>query len=522
MSNSETAKPIEFQANATAQPIASPHGRITLGTLVSYLFGSREAIRALATHRDTVGLGLIFVLSAAFAREYDGEDLLHEPWHLLLPLVASLGTSLVLFCLVEYVARCRESECARFLSRYRSFLGLYWMTAPLAWLYAVPVERFLSPADAMAANLWFLGIVSLWRVLLITRVFSVLHSPRDGAASPASFFFVVMLFADSLAVFLVGFIDLPVLVLMGGVRLTETESVLADTKLLVTFFGVLTWPIWLIGTLAVASGKTPWSWANADLSIRHPISAPVKCLAAASVLVWIAVLPWTQPEQQLRGSVERDLREGRYREALTTMSAHQRDEFPPHWNPPPRIGSARERPRILKIVVALSPTDAPWVRQLFLDKFEAALGRSYFPMETLWVQADPAEILSVLVSQPEGKAILSRQRELLSKLQRWRHDSSDEAKQKINAMLVQLIEPPVEISGDAREVEWPDLYVRSWHEYLTQLEQIEDRELVLKTHEARLRTVLDEPRFVPADVLFRVRKLLTPAFPANAGQSDAP
>ena len=450
MSNSETAKPIEFQANATAQPNAPQHGRITLGTLVSYLFGSREAIRALATHRDTVGLGLIFVLSAAFAREYDGEDLLHEPWHLLLPLIASLGTSLVLFCLVEYVARCRESECARFLSRYRSFLGLYWMTAPLAWLYAVPVERFLSPADATVANLWFLGIVSLWRVLLITRVFSVLHSPRDGAASPASFFFVVMLFADSLAVFLVGFIDLPVLVLMGGVRLTETESVLADTKLLVTFFGVLTWPIWLIGTLAVASGKTPWSWANADLSIRHPISAPVKCLAAASVLVWIAVLPWTQPEQQLRGSVERDLREGRYREALTTMSAHQRDEFPPHWNPPPRIGSARERPRILKIVVALSLNDAPWVRELFIDKLDAALGRHGFPMETLWAEAEASVILACLEGLPEGEAILRDKHEHLQRLLSWNTLPADQ-QQRLEAVVKRLnAEPAPEKPHDDR------------------------------------------------------------------------
>jgi len=35
-------------------------------------------------------------LLPAFAREYDGEDLLHEPWHLLLPLVASLATSFIL------------------------------------------------------------------------------------------------------------------------------------------------------------------------------------------------------------------------------------------------------------------------------------------------------------------------------------------------------------------------------------------------------------------------------------------
>ena len=204
------------------------------------------------------------------------------------------------------------------------------------------------------------------------------------------------------------------------------------------------------------------------------------------------------------------------------MSAPHRDAFPPHWDPPPRIGSSLERPRILKIVAVLSPDDTPWVRQLFFDKLEAALGRSRFPMETLWMHADLAEIFSVLESHPQRGAILSRQRDLLSQLPRWSRHSSDEVKQKINATLLRLVEPPAELSGEFRERDWPVTYASSWHEYLTQFEQIEDRELVLKTHEARLRAVLDEPHFFPADVLFRVRKLLTPSSPANAGQSDAP
>ncbi len=441
MSNSEPTKRIELQANATPQVIAPQHGPITVATLVSYLFGSREAIRTLATHRDTVGLGLIFVLSAAFAREYDGENLLHEPWHLLLPLVASFGTSLVLFCLVDVVAWCRNSKRARFLSRYRSLLGLYWMTAPLAWLYAIPVERFLPPADATVANLWFLGIVSLWRVLLITRVFFVLYSQRDAAPSPASFFFVVMLFADSLAVFLVSYIDLPILVVMGGVRLTDTESVLAGAKLLVTLFGVLTWPIWLIGTLGVACGKTQWAWTEADISSHHPMSALVKCLAAASVLVWIAVLPWTQPEQQLRGSVERDLRSSHYRKALTTMSAHRRNEFPPHWDPP-HIGYPRERPRILKIVAALSSEDVKWVRELFIDKLDAALGRHGLPQATLWVEVDASVILAGLEGLPEGEVILRDKHELLQRLLSWKLLPADQ-QQRLEAVVKRLNAEPM-------------------------------------------------------------------------------
>ena len=35
------------------------------------------------------------------------------------------------------------------------------MTAPLAWLYAVPVERFLPAYEAVKANLFFLAVVSV-------------------------------------------------------------------------------------------------------------------------------------------------------------------------------------------------------------------------------------------------------------------------------------------------------------------------------------------------------------------------
>ena len=52
------------------------------------------------------------------------------------------------------------------------------MTAPLAWLYAIPYERFLSPVGATRANLWTLGLVAAWRVLLIIRVLVVLLSYR--------------------------------------------------------------------------------------------------------------------------------------------------------------------------------------------------------------------------------------------------------------------------------------------------------------------------------------------------------
>ena len=65
---------------------------MTISTLIRYLVGHRRAILEVAESKSAVWLGLLFVISAGFAREYDGVDLLHEPWHLALPLGASLAT----------------------------------------------------------------------------------------------------------------------------------------------------------------------------------------------------------------------------------------------------------------------------------------------------------------------------------------------------------------------------------------------------------------------------------------------
>jgi hypothetical protein len=51
-------------------------------TLFLYLICNSQAILEIARGRRPLGLGLLFVLSAGLARDYDGEDLLHEPWHL--------------------------------------------------------------------------------------------------------------------------------------------------------------------------------------------------------------------------------------------------------------------------------------------------------------------------------------------------------------------------------------------------------------------------------------------------------
>lgn len=101
-------------------------------TLLHYWLFDRDAVERIIESRGALLLGGVFVLSAAFAREYDGADLLREPWHLAIPFGASLVASLVLYGFLATPARVSGAGDLDFLRRYPAFLGLFWMTAPLA------------------------------------------------------------------------------------------------------------------------------------------------------------------------------------------------------------------------------------------------------------------------------------------------------------------------------------------------------------------------------------------------------
>ncbi|WP_010588423.1 hypothetical protein [Schlesneria paludicola] len=267
---------------------ASVDDQTSLSTVVAYLFGSRAAILNLASNRGTIWLSLLLVISAGFAREYDGEDLLHQPAHLFLPLIASLATSMLLFSLIYLLSLRRQAGTGNFLGAYLIFLGLYWMTAPLAWLYAIPFERFMNAADAVSMNLNLLGLVSIWRVLLITRVIAVIFNARLET------FFPVMLFADTVALFLTSLVPVPLMATMGGIRLTESESIISNRTMEVVILGMLSYPVWLLGTCVVFSLSTPvWTWMVTDRQSIDRIRRSVWVVATLMILGWIVVLPIT-------------------------------------------------------------------------------------------------------------------------------------------------------------------------------------------------------------------------------------
>lgn len=255
------------------------HSAISLKSIASYLAGNRSAILAFAQNPRTVWLGLILVFSAGFAREYDHEDLLRQPWHLLVPLMASLLTSFLLFCLIHVLAIHRGAETAGFRKGYRTFLGLYWMSAPLAWVYAIPVERFLPPEGAVFANMVLLAFVSFWRVVLIVRVIVVVYLAKTLTVLP-----VVLLFADSVMLFLFATLPHPVISIMGGTR-RGYESVIAMVTAEAGIAGTLSLPFWLLGSLKVY-GSTEPEWAYAVTATKT--SAEIR--RSVWVFVWASIL----------------------------------------------------------------------------------------------------------------------------------------------------------------------------------------------------------------------------------------
>jgi hypothetical protein len=348
-------------------------GIVTIGR---FLIGQRQAILDIAASRHAIWLGLLFVFSAGFAREYDGEDLLHELWHLLIPLIASLATSTLLYCLLWIVVRGWVTIPNEWRT-FGAFVTLYWMTAPLAWLYAIPVERFLTAADSVTANYWLLGIVATWRVLLIIRVASVLFQ-----APAAQLVLPVLLFSHTVLVALTIIIPAPILAIMGGVRLSEADKIIAGVNFLILMTSQLVWPVLAIGTIisvfAVQRQTRAPSLATVPaLKVQRTAWLP----AAASLAIWFLILPLTQPQQQRRWQAEQLMKSGEVAAAVKFMSQYQQQDFPPHWDPPPLVGVRFDllsltkpgRPvPLIDVVEAIDrlPNVAPWIRETYRRKFE--------------------------------------------------------------------------------------------------------------------------------------------------------
>ncbi|MEX2218024.1 MAG: hypothetical protein WD749_04625 [Phycisphaerales bacterium] len=337
---------------------------MTLVTLLRYYTGSRGAIVEIAATRGVLAVGFIFVLSASLARNYDGAFLPREPGVLLHGLGASVGNALVLWGLMWTIASAQSFPgIPGFWRGFAVFLGLFWMTAPMAWLYGIPYERFMPETDAIRANVWTLAFVAAARVLLITRVLSVLLSVRFVGV-----LLIVLLVADAEVFLATAFMDKPLVDFMGGLQHSQPDAlrsrIIQDAQ---AWAFLLLLPCFIGACVALALLKGG-RWAP-DAGARRRLSPGMWALAAVSLIGWVPGLILLQPEQARRHNVEQLVHSGALDRALEDMSSRPRSDYPPVWDPPPRFAYGEMKPGRAEIAAALARVEpAPWVRAIYEDK----------------------------------------------------------------------------------------------------------------------------------------------------------
>ena len=370
-----------------------------LSTIPAYLVGNRRAILEIAADRMHLGIAALLVLSAALARNYDRVSLLDEPWRLAGPFVASLVISGPLFLTVYICARLKGMKSPGMIRAYLSFLTLYWMTAPMAWLYGIPYERFCSPPAAISANLWTLALVSAWRIALMTRVVSVVFtSPISAALS------LVMLVADIAAL-----ISAPPCPASGHQRDGRSPRTTGDRICGAPGQSLV---------LGLAANLVGTGLDRCEV-LKHPPrmdgsaapDRPGNVLATLAFAVsvpsaWAALLPFTQPEQRLSRRVEQVYRSTGPAAALALISAHSRAAFPPDWQPPPRTSSGDPPTNeVLDTLEALADHPHPdWLGDIYTQRFRDRVHYDAYrwPNELLTGHAVRlAAILSKLREGPE-------------------------------------------------------------------------------------------------------------------------
>lgn len=293
---------------------------------LGYVFGRSEAIRAVAENRATLWIGIALVLLTSIARNYDQTFILEKPFlwlfgSLLFSVVS--GTWLYLIVYGWFVRRAAGDANGKpeFWGRWRAFMGLFWMTAPIAWLYAIPVERFFDSLTAAKANLTLLAIVSLWRVILMTRVIQYLTETRWYAVLLWVLFAAAM---EILVVFFFGGAFAKALMEgMGGMRNSPEENLIMTS--LAAVFLVALWgaPVVLIAALILGRSSS-----GQDLPVADK-SQPCFGWLIIVAIVWLAVAVKPQIELNQNVQVEKLMAAQKYREALDYMGARQPTEFAP-------------------------------------------------------------------------------------------------------------------------------------------------------------------------------------------------
>lgn len=333
-----------------------------------YLFGRGAAIRELAENRATIWTGIGLVLLTSIARNYDQTFIAEKPFLWLFgSLIFSLVSGTWLYCvlygwLVRRAVADADGNKPEFLGRWRSFMGLFWMTSPVAWLYAIPVERFFDSLTAAKANLTLLAIVSLWRVLLMTRVIQFLSGVHA---------FIVLLWVlfaagvEILVVFFFGGAFAKALMSgMGGMRNSPEETLIVQS--LSAVFGVVFWVTPVVLILAAVIGRNS---SGTDFPTPKRSEFRVGWLVMFALL-WLAAAVLPQIELSRNVQLEKLFRAGKHREALDYLAARQPTEFAPSRVLPPNAFEWEIFTELPECFGVVQTNDPPRVRAHLMQRLD--------------------------------------------------------------------------------------------------------------------------------------------------------
>ena len=348
------------------------------------------------------------MLLTGIARNYDQLYFRETPFWLIGPLLFSLFSGSFLFGVVQRFVSSHQAEKVGVWGQWRSFMGLFWMTAPVAWLYAVPVERFLGSYEAALANLTLLAIVSIWRVLLMSRILSVVW---EVPFLHCLGWVLVAASIEVIGTFLVGGIaggqlEKGILAGMSGMRNSPEEDLILST-----LAGVWksSWLV-LMGT-SIALAARQFEGTGLNFPRMEKGKAPVITLLALSV-VWIALAFPAQREQQRYAEHAALLDGGQHKEAIEFLGRHQPADFPPgrRLRPSPY---EREVWTALPKTIAMIDTNTPaWVRELYLSHLGTSTKHRWSQHRSL---EDVAAMFKALELLPESRAWLKQNENALAR-----------------------------------------------------------------------------------------------------------
>lgn len=334
---------------------------MTAKTILAFQFGRADAIRTVASSSSAIWTGMVLVLLTAFARNYDQTYIPEKPFLWFFgPLLFSLVSGTWLF-LITYglCARLKmpDVDYGRRPPLWRhwpAFMGAFWMTAPIAWLYAIPFERFFDSLTAAKANIALLAIVSLWRVLLMARVLQVVCSVPFvrtllWVITAASVEVIVLVIAG-------GTYSKRIMAGMGGMRNSPEENVVY--RAFSQASGMAFW-----GFIIAFVVLLIWRWRGTahqwPASVRSRMPVWFLSLAACA---WVLVAWPNQVTLRRNFSLEQHIAKERWREALDLMSTHDPAAFAPARPLPPKLYELSMFREVLGLAGALRADDPVWVR----------------------------------------------------------------------------------------------------------------------------------------------------------------